>query len=177
MEQKLGVQMSEEGLVKVCVELPNHWAINSETFWASPLGVDLYRLENVPFFAYGLSYLDIVRATRGADGILQIQEVVEPSGHRTYRVRFEITERERQEDLLMLLRPFGASLERADSRIVAVDLPPTSDHLGVFDQLDELEAAGYLIFETCQPRVDGSFDDAPDEEESRPPTSADGAGE
>ena len=33
-----------------------------ETLWATPLGNHLYRLENSPWFAYGVSFLDVVRA-------------------------------------------------------------------------------------------------------------------
>ena len=31
--------------------------------WAEPLGDDLYKIENVPFYAYVLNSHDIVRAT------------------------------------------------------------------------------------------------------------------
>ncbi len=33
-----------------------------ETLWASPLGNDLYRLENSPWYAYGVSWQDVVEA-------------------------------------------------------------------------------------------------------------------
>ena len=43
--------MSDAGLVKIHVDLPNHWATGGESMWATPLGFDLYRIENVPFYA------------------------------------------------------------------------------------------------------------------------------
>jgi hypothetical protein len=57
-------------------------------------------LANVPFWAYGLNYKDLVRATPDPDGILMIREVVEPSGHRTVRVMFAVSvDNERQGEL------------------------------------------------------------------------------
>ena len=108
--------MSEEQLCKVHVDLPNHWAIGGESLWATELGNDLYRLENVPFHAYGLNFLDVVRATPDTDdAIPEIREVVEPSGRKTVRVMFEdAVDRERQAELLDGLAEFEASYERAD---------------------------------------------------------------
>jgi hypothetical protein len=33
-----------------------------ETLWATTLGEDRYRLDNSPFFAYGVSWLDVIEA-------------------------------------------------------------------------------------------------------------------
>jgi hypothetical protein len=53
--------------------------------WAEPLGGDRYRLQNVPFYAYGLSFDDVVSA-RQIGGQLFVQDVVERGGHSTYRI-------------------------------------------------------------------------------------------
>lgn len=50
--------MSKEELAKIYIDLLNHWAIGGECLWATPLGNNLYRIENVPFYAYGLSFKD-----------------------------------------------------------------------------------------------------------------------
>jgi len=49
-------------LVKLHVDLPNHWLWKGESMWVRPLGGDLYEIENSPFCAYGLSYKDVVIA-------------------------------------------------------------------------------------------------------------------
>jgi hypothetical protein len=71
--------------------------------------------------------------------------------------------REKQVELLESLEVFGAKYERANSRNISIDIEPTGDHLAVFDQLDKYELDGYLSFETCEARVEGSFDDFPEE--------------
>lgn len=160
--------MSEEELEKVHIDLPNHWAIGGESLWATPLGNDLYRIENVPFFAYGLNFLDVVLAISDSDDLIpEIRKVETPSGRRTYRVIFkEGVEREKQIELLATLEQHEASYERADGINVAIDIKPTGDHIAVYDQLDSYEEEGYLSFETCEARVEGSFDDIPEEEQN-----------
>jgi hypothetical protein len=90
------------GLVKVVFKLdPDDWhAMHIESMWAEPVkgtdARDLYRLQNSPFYTYDVSYLDIVRAALGEfrdvrfinPGVgegLDFIELVDPSGHSTYR--------------------------------------------------------------------------------------------
>jgi hypothetical protein len=157
---------SDDKLKKVHIDLPNHWAIGGESFWATDLGNDLYRLENVPFHAYGLNFLDVVRATPDSDETIpEIREVLEPSGRKTIRVLFnESVDRERQGELLDTLEQFEASYERADSRLVAIDIKPEGSIQAVFDQLEAFAADDILGFETCEPRAPGSFDDVKQED-------------
>lgn len=104
--------MSDENLAKLHIDLPNHWAIGGESMWATPLGNDLYRIENVPFFAYGLNFLDIVLAkSESEDLIPEICSVVTPSGHRTYRIMFDKKlNRDKQVELLASLEQKGVSM-------------------------------------------------------------------
>ena len=41
-----------------------------ETLWAVPVGENLYRLDNSPFFAYRVSWEDVVHAEPDSDGVL-----------------------------------------------------------------------------------------------------------
>ncbi|MEP5943149.1 MAG: DUF4265 domain-containing protein, partial [Balneola sp.] len=82
--------MSDERLTKIFIDLPNHWAIGGEALWAEPLGNDLYKIENIPFYAYGLNYHDIVRTnSQSAELKPEIKELVKASGHKTFRVFFK----------------------------------------------------------------------------------------
>ena len=47
---------------------------------------------------------------------------------------------------------------------MAIDLKPNGDYSAVFDLLEEYTNKEYLSFETCEPRVEGSFDDVPGKE-------------
>lgn len=149
-------------LTKVVVDLPNHWATGSESMWARPLGGGLYEIRNVPFYAYGLNHLDVVRAIApSADDPPVVRDVVRPSGHRTLRVYFNGTTREsEQADLLRQLDGYGASFEGAQSGH-AIDVEPEGDYAAVQARLDQWARAGLLEYETCEARVPGSFDDLP----------------
>ncbi len=158
---------NKEGLEKVHIDLPNHWAMDGESMWATPLGNDLYKLENVPFYAYGLNFHDIVRATRDSEeSFLEIRELIEPSQHRTFRVFFkDHIDRTEQEEILETLRELTISYERCNDFYFSLDMQPEGNYQEVFDRLCELEEKEYLGFETCEERVAGSFDDKPDDEE------------
>lgn len=152
---------TNKGLVKVHIDLPNHWAIGGEAFWATPLGNDLYKIENVPFYAYGLNFNDIVKATsKDKAQIPEIRELVTPSGHRTFRIFFENDlDREEQIKILDTLKNPKLSYERNNNLCLSLDLAPDGNYQAVFDQLSALEKKGIIGFETCEARVVGSFDD------------------
>src|SRR5260370_42030375 len=77
-------------LVKVFVDLPNHWDTNGESMWARSLGDDLYELHNSPFSAYDLNYLDVVVALSAEPGLKpQICRMERRSGHKTLRLIFK----------------------------------------------------------------------------------------
>ena len=158
--------MSDEHGVRIHVSLPNHVLVSGETFRADPVGDDLYRLANVPFYAYGLNYRDVVRATPDSEGITTIREVVRPSGYRTLRVFFDdALDRGQQDDLLnRVLVPKVVSAERADDLYVSITVSPEGDYLAVFNLFDAWADEGHLGLETCHAREEGSFDDSPPDE-------------
>jgi hypothetical protein len=141
-------------LTKIHVELPNHWAAcGMETLWARKVEGDLYVLESVPFFAYGLAYRDVVRVR--ATPI--VREVVRRSGHTTLRVVFR-RDGEPRERRLRLLSELGVSFESWDDSFFALDVAPNADVDAVLDRLEWLEKRDILGFETCEARLPGSFD-------------------
>ena len=58
----------------------------SEGLWAEPLGGDLYRLDNTPWFAFNVAADDVIEARRDADGVLWFVQVQERGGHTVVRV-------------------------------------------------------------------------------------------
>ena len=160
------IKMNEEGLEKIYVDLPNHWSIGGESFWATPLGNNLFKIENVPFYAYGLNFRDIVRAVSNSEEYTpEIKELVKLSGHRTFRVFFKKhISRHKQEEILDSLKGLTVSYERSNEIYLSLDIKPTGDYQAVFDKLDELIEKDVLEFETCEAKIDGSFDDLPYED-------------
>jgi Domain of unknown function (DUF4265) len=140
---------ADEGLVKVFVELHDA-PFETESFWAKPLGGDLYELRNSPWYAFDLHFYDVVRAVPDQPGEKQrILEVVRRSGHRTLRVLFppEIGEPERL-DMLRSLNKWRGFHENCDGRLYAIDVEPDGDYGAVCDQLWQWEQAGRLPYET-----------------------------
>jgi len=157
----------EESLTKVHISLPNHWAIDGESLWALPLGNDLYEIRNTPFHAYGINWGDIVRAPAdNMDQIPEVQEVVRPSGHETFRIFFNSRlDENNQDSILTSLQSLDLSWERCDDRFVALNLQPAAQYDAVYDKLSELQREEVLGFETCQRRLPGGFDAAPPEQD------------
>lgn len=112
--------MSGEKLLKLQFDVEGG---DVETLWAEPLGGRLYRLDNSPFYAYGVSWRDVVEADPEVDdGLPVFRRVVEKSGHRTVRV---LVERPDELDRLRSgITELGCTFEGAWSRLISVDVPP-----------------------------------------------------
>lgn len=152
--------MNEDDSYKLHVSLPNHSMIGVESFWAAKVGEDLYRIENVPFYAYGLNFRDVVRAYSDADGILEIQEVVERSGNQTMRVDFNKTcDKERQPKYLEQLKKLNCSFERWNDSMLAINVRKEADFNEIVAQLEAWEEEEILDVETAHQKKEGSFDD------------------
>jgi hypothetical protein len=111
---------------------------DAETLWATPLGRHRYRLENSPFFAYGVSWLDVVEARPPSEGEFPaFVRVLEKSGHRTVRVilRPPADRSRKAAALLQRLVEMGCSYEGANPSFIAVNVPPQVDLARVCDYL------------------------------------------
>jgi len=152
-----------DGLVKLHLNLPNHWKHDGESLWALSLGDDLYEIRSTPFCAYGLNWGDVVRAMEERpDYKPEIIEVVKLSGHRTLRIYFATRAVAEQEVVLNELNALGVCYERADEEFVTLDVELGADYDLVCERLRDLTEKGILDYETCEARIDGSFDDVPD---------------
>lgn len=130
---------SKESFVKVIFELEqdedNYPPYGTESLWAEPLGEGRFRLENIPFFAVGVSCNDIVRATRQEEGLL-FDELLEESGHTTVRVI--VYDPNQVKVFRDLLRERGCDSELSDiDGLIAVDVPPGTDYRPIREMLEE----------------------------------------
>src|SRR6185369_49433 len=95
---------------------------------------DRYRLENLPFFAYGVSYLDIIEARPAAKGAFPtFVRVAKKSGHRTIRIILKppSDRSKKTQAILDKLVEMGCTYEGADPSFIAVDIPKKVDFDGV----------------------------------------------
>jgi len=127
-------------MVKIAFEIGDQEAgFECETLWATPLGGDLYRLQNTPWFAYGVSYLDVVRARAIDDGFPVFEAVVEKSGNRSVRLILDPPAEpgNRSSEILDALAATGAGYEGANHKYLAVNIGPEVDFDGVCRLLTE----------------------------------------
>lgn len=124
---------------KVLFRVPNEdGSAEVETLWATDLGSDTYRLDNSPFYAYGVSWEDVVRAPfDSVAGFPVFHSVISKSGNRTVRVIFDppVAAGNRSEEVLQGLVAIGCSYEGANTIYVSVNIPPGVDLETVRDYL------------------------------------------
>ena len=121
---------------------------SNEGLWAEPVGTTAltYRLMNSPFFAHGVSFLDIVRAvpllhSRG----LKFAGVVEHSGHSTYMILAPSNSAE-FDKYWERLQKYGLTFESKTMKIggeekilYSVDVPDSADIYAIYYILEEGE--------------------------------------
>lgn len=119
--------MSNEPTAKVLFRVPDgEGDAIVETLWATPLGSDHYKLDNSPFYAYGVSWEDTVFAPYDAqEGFPTYHSVVAKSGNRTIRTIADppVSPGNAADQLLQTLVALGCSYEGADSRCISVNIP------------------------------------------------------
>jgi hypothetical protein len=101
-----------------------------ETLWAYDLGGDVFRLDNSPFYAYGVSWKDVVHAPYDEyEGRATFKRVITKSGHRTVRVNFDPPWHPGgpADSLLLQLKAMGCSWEGDACVRFSIDIPPTLD--------------------------------------------------
>lgn len=109
-----------------------------ETLWAFDLGDDNYKLDNRPFYAYGVSAADIVLAPYDREeGFPTFRKVVEKSGNRTVRVIFDtpIKPGNASDQLLKDLSANGCDYEGANKRYIVINIPQSVKFETIIEQL------------------------------------------
>ena len=102
-----------------------------ETLWANIVGPDQYEIDNLPWYAYGISAGDVVEARPDGSGQLRVQRIVRKSGNRTIRIILALTP-DRQytfesQQVLAGLIERGCDFEGANKILVAINIPPAID--------------------------------------------------
>jgi hypothetical protein len=137
---------NSENLAKIGFKTDNG---DVETLWAIPVSDNIYRLDNSPFEIYGVSWQDIIKTEPDTNGFPFFTAIVEKSGHRTIRVLVE-KDSDKFKDLAAKIIEFGCTYERAFSRLVAIDIPPSVELQKVADYLITAE----LQWEYADPTYD-----------------------
>ena len=112
--------------------------VEVETPWVTPLGNNRYRLENSPFYAYNVSWEDIIEAVKeDTDGFPVFTKVLEKSGNRTVRVIFDppVEEGNESQKVLNGLVELGCSYEGANRSYVVINIPKNIELMEIRDYL------------------------------------------
>ncbi len=123
--------------------------VAAENLWADAVEGDRYRIDNIPFYVYGVSLNDTVRAA-DHDGQLVFQEVVMHGGHSTYRVIFGNDSDILKPQAVALweqLQALGCTREIAKARVFAIDVSPSTNIYDVYGILQGGEEQGIWSFE------------------------------
>lgn len=136
------------GLAKVTFHLePGAWhGSATETVWAEPVAPGQYRLRNVPFYAFDVSYGDVV-GTGDDTGRLVFGSVLRRGGHSTYRLLLKESLRDQFEAFWKPLADCGCTYEEGHRPLLAVDVPAEADIFEVYRRLEAGELAGVWSFE------------------------------
>lgn len=124
--------------------------LNKEVLWAEPLGDKLYRLDNVPFYAFSLNVHDIVCCEQSEDDIPVFSELVKPSGYKTLRVIFcDETSEEDCIDIIHELHQQGIHDEKFYFKCYGFVVEPSQNYEAVCNYVRIKEEEGYLwLYET-----------------------------
>ncbi len=124
-----------------------------ERLWAKRLREDrtYFELRNSPFFAKGISYMDVVDAVEDPDcvGEFEYRRTLSASGHSTYRILAP-----KNSDLFApwwaKLATLGCTYEYSDEGsklLYAVDVPPAANVFEVYQVLEDGEAQSVWVFD------------------------------
>ena len=133
---------------------PNHAKIGIETkyddsdeievefLWADHLEGNRYQLKNFPFFAYGVSFNDIVEAEikYDDDPFPYFTKVLEKSGHRTIRMILDEPAKEstRSKNILSQLESMDCGYEGSNGEVYfVINVQPHCDYYAVRDFLKD----------------------------------------
>ena len=134
--------------VKILFKLePGMWHGSvTETLWAVPVGPGQYRLENSPFFAFGISFQDVVSAKEEQKTLVFV-EALRRGGHSTYRIIPKAGHGSAVARYWDVLERKGCTYEEGPKGLLAVDVPPGTNIFEAYAALQAGEDAGAWTFE------------------------------
>jgi len=134
-------ESEDANYVKVVVELAKSdwYSYATESLWATSIKKGVFRIENIPFYAYGISYQDLV-TVRSSSKMLLFNELYQRCGHSTYRIF--LSETCSWDEFEMAWKPLaalGCSYEQATKRLMSVDIPPAANIYQAYALLEKGE--------------------------------------
>jgi len=141
-QTKIGIETSSEESDEIEVEFP----------WTDHLGGNRYQLKNFPFYAYGVSYDDIVEAhvKYEDDPYPYFSKVLEKSGHKTLRIMLDESIKDSKHSVAILenLSSMNCGYEGTNGeKYFVINVQPHCD----FDAVREYLNAENIMWEYADP--------------------------
>ncbi len=159
--------------VQIFVRTPNHWKWPDELIWARKIEEELYEVLSIPYAAYGLNKGDrVITQFSNEKQLPEIISVSSPSPHRTVRVIFtnqSVPIEERDNLFKNLKNDLMIEFEKVNDNYYVLDAPESDSHEKLCELLARLQTGEILAYETCEPRIEGSFGDEQSSVENQGP--------
>ena len=125
--------------------------IQMEQLWAKRLEENRFMVCCIPFFAYGIALGDeVLTAPKGKMNFI-VQNVVQPSGHSTFRVWLGSTNPQFVPTLLRLIRQTDASIEFYSEHLFGVDSSSKEITTHLVQILNKWQEDGNINYEAGNP--------------------------
>lgn len=131
-----------------------------ETLWATHLGGNEYEIDNSPFYAYGVSWKDVVLAPFSEEQQFpKFKSIVRKSGNRTIRVIFELPVEpgNASDTILQNLVSMGCNYEGSNKKYICVNIPPAVNLESVGNYLIKINAT----WEHADPTYESLYPEQP----------------
>jgi hypothetical protein len=107
------------------LEVIDDWPpVDVEGMWATSVGEDRYKIDNIPFHALGVSDQDVIAAGPGEEPGIWFREIIEPSEFST--VRIAVADEEDKQPARDLFKAIGCDSEGLETSMFALSIPRAS---------------------------------------------------
>jgi hypothetical protein len=132
---------------KIVIDLPpGELKTTAESVWGKRVGDDRYELENVPVWAYGLAYGDVVEANTGEDGRKHFRKLLSKGGLLTVRAAGPEADQDTFNKLYEELKRHAVAYERFSPSYAAFAMDPGA-FAKVERTIDDAERSGAIHVE------------------------------
>ena len=150
MSQDLNDQNYEKVIFRLQKDSDGYPPDDRESLWAYEVEPGLYSIDNVPFFARGISWGDVVSVERRGEG-LYFKELVRPSRHSVIRVI--VYDSSHIAGMHDTLKAMNCDTEQSHlPSLLTVDCPPTADLQKIRAFLNQGEVDGRWTYEEASIR-------------------------
>lgn len=131
-----------------CLDVEDDYPpVSKESVWGEKLPSGNYKIKNIPFYTKEVSFDDEVTVSKGEDGELLFNAVIENSGNSTIRVIFLEKEDSKIMDFKNKMVALGCEWEEFSKSFFSVNIPPETDLDVVIDIMAAWSKKGLLEYE------------------------------